>query len=168
MTNHTPGLGDVDAVSGGLDRGTTVGTTLPPVTDINFNPKPYQGPNRSFMVEAFDPWGDVIAEDAAQASVNTPPRARPLRTDEQNEVLGIFMDLLAGPTGDGAAKRARGEKPSWKIDPSHPAKALKHLGYEERYDAESGCHKNVHAAWRLLAEAYQDMVADGLIPVSPK
>lgn len=120
----------------------------------------------------FDPWGDLIAEHEASVDavllrapkINTPV----LRTDEQNEILGIFAQMLAGPLGDGGAKRARGEKPNWKVDPSHEAKARKHLDYEERYDHESGCHKYTHAACRLLMQAYQEMVADGLVPASPK
>lgn len=123
-----------------------------------------------------DPWEDLIKEheasvDQTLAAADPLAHVRRLRTNEQNEVLGIFCDLLAGPTGDGGNKRARGEKPSWKVDPSHEGKAFGHLDkerYPERYDAESGCHHYVHAAWRLLATAYQHMVEDGLIPGDPK
>ena len=101
--------------------------------------------------------------------VGVPPSPKHLRTDEQNEVLGIFTAMLALPTGDGGDKRARGEKPSWKVDPSHLGAAYRHLDpSRERYDADSGTHKYVHAAWRLLAVAYQEMVADGLVEPDPE
>lgn len=168
---------DVDATPGGLDTAPTVGATLLGVSDLtpggNRKARVIQRPAvvpSTFLVEAgevvpFDPWGDLIEEhDAVLApKANTPL----LRTDEQNEILGIFAQMLAGPLGDGGAKRARGEKPNWKVDPSHDAKARKHLDYVERYDHESGCHKYTHAACRLLMQAYQEMVADGLVPVSP-
>jgi len=95
---------------------------------------------------------------------------KPLRTAEQAEVLGTFNELLSGPTGDGGNKRARGEKPSWKIDTSHFGKALGHLDrYQkgEKFDKDSGCHPLVHVAWRLLAVAYQDMARTGVLPVEP-
>jgi hypothetical protein len=92
-----------------------------------------------------------------------------MRTAEQNEVLGTFLTLLEGPTGDGAAKRDRGEKPSWKVDTSHLAAAYRHLDpSRERYDEDSGTHKFVHAAWRLLAVAYQEMRDDGKLPEEPE
>jgi hypothetical protein len=92
-----------------------------------------------------------------------------MRTAEQNEVLGTFLTLLEGPTGDGGAKRGRGEKPSWKVDTSHLAAAYRHLDpSRERYDEDSGTHKFVHAAWRLLAVAHQEMREDGLLPEEPR
>lgn len=94
-----------------------------------------------------------------------------MRNAEQNEILGTFMDLLAGPTGDGGGKRAAGLKPLWKDDDSHLAAADRHRAYYEdgeRYDKDSGCHALVHAAWRCLAVAYQDMMEDGLIPENPR
>jgi len=93
-----------------------------------------------------------------------------MRTAEQNEVLGTFLTLLEGPTGDGGAKRGRGEKPSWKVDPSHRDAALRHIGRwwnGEQQDADSGCHPLVHAAWRLLAVAYQEVDAAGGTPEEP-
>lgn len=93
-----------------------------------------------------------------------------MRTGEQNEILGTFVDMLAGPTGDGGNKRARGEKPSWKVDKTHLRKGLGHLNRYlggEKVDADSGCHPLVHVAWRLLAVAYQDMAAEGLVPGNP-
>jgi hypothetical protein len=87
-----------------------------------------------------------------------------LRNAEQYEILGIYLDLLAQATGDGAAKRAAGTKPLWKDDPDHLAAAYRHLDpSRERYDKDSGAHKYVHGAWRLLGVAWQDMRADGLI-----
>ena len=94
-----------------------------------------------------------------------------MRNPEQNEILGAFVDMLTGPTGDGGNKRARGEKPLWKVDGSHYAAAHRHIErYEggEHADADSGCHPLVHAAWRLLAVAYQDLAAHGLIPGNPE
>jgi hypothetical protein len=85
------------------------------------------------------------------------------RNPEQNEILGAFLDLLAGPTGDGGTKRAAGEKPLWKVDQSHTAAAFRHIGYwaaGEKVDKDSGCHPLAHAAWRLLAVAYQETEAD--------
>lgn len=91
-----------------------------------------------------------------------------MRTAEQNEVLGTFLSLLEGATGDGAAKRARGEKPSWKVDRSHLAAAYRHLDpSREPYDEDSGLPKEVHAAWRLLAVAWQRMHDDGKLPAEP-
>ena len=91
-----------------------------------------------------------------------------MRTAEQCEVLGTFNEMLSAATGDGGAKRAAGTKPSWKVDTSHKAAAWRHLDpARERYDEDSGAHKNVHAAWRLLAVAWQEMRDDGLLPEEP-
>lgn len=90
---------------------------------------------------------------------------------EQHEILGAFNDILAGPTGDGGNKRAAGTKPLWKVDTSHAGAAWRHYNRwieGERVDAESGCHPLAHAAWRLLAIAYQEMRQDGLIPNDPE
>jgi hypothetical protein len=86
----------------------------------------------------------------------------PTRNAEQNEILGAFINLLEGPTGDGGAKRAAGVKANWKVDDSHEAAAFRHLGYwmdGERFDGDSGCHALAHAAWRLLAIAYRESEA---------
>lgn len=113
-----------------------------------------------------------ITEDYAKdifGSIWHGPKPKSLRTNEQNEILGIFANMLALPTGDGGNKRARGEKPSWKKDGSHLRAAYRHLDpSRDRYDEDSGTHKYVHAAWRLLAVAYQEMVQDGLIPGDPE
>jgi hypothetical protein len=107
---------------------------------------------------------------ATGGNVGAPPQYPPLRTSEQNEVLGIFMQMLAGPTGDGGNKRAAGTKVSWKIDPSHKAKGLGHLVRwlcGEKFDKDSGWHPLQHVAWRFLAIAYQEMAAAGNLPQEP-
>lgn len=86
----------------------------------------------------------------------------PTRNAEQNEILGAFVNLLEGPTGDGGVKRAAGIKPNWKDDDSHEAAAYRHISYwqnGEMVDKDSGCHPLAHAAWRLLAVAYQETQA---------
>ncbi len=96
-----------------------------------------------------------------------------MRTPELHEIEGAFADLLRGPSGDGANKRARGEKPHWKVD-THKDAMYRHLARWEKgqaYDADSGCHHLVHMAWRALAIAYQEMSAelpfDSPLPVEP-
>ena len=77
---------------------------------------------------------------------------------EQDELLAIFTDLLRGPTGDGGNKRARGDKPSWKVD-SHEGSFWSHVAKwkkGELVDEHSGSHPMVHVAWRALAIAYQE------------
>lgn len=90
--------------------------------------------------------------------------ARPLRATEQNEILGIFMDMLAGPTGDGGVKRFAGTKPHWKVD-DHFNRGMAHIeryvNDGERWDKDSGVNPLIHAAWRLLATAWQDDERDG-------
>jgi hypothetical protein len=93
-----------------------------------------------------------------------------VRTAEQNEILGTFLDMLSGPTGDGGTKRSAGTKPSWKVDGSHAAAAFRHVGYwlaGERKDKDSGVHPLIHAAWRLLAVAWQEDNAAGVHPAEP-
>lgn len=93
-----------------------------------------------------------------------------MRTPEQNEVIGTFVTLLEGPTGDGGAKRGAGLKPSWKIDQSHEGAFERHVARwreGELHDKDSGSHPLVHAAWRLLAIAYQELAAAGEIPTDP-
>jgi hypothetical protein len=75
--------------------------------------------------------------------------------------------MLEGPTGDGKAKRDAGTKPHWSIDPSHLRKGVGHLNKYlagDNVDPDSGCHPLVHAAWRLLAVAWQDMAAQDEAP----
>ena len=81
---------------------------------------------------------------------------------EQDEVIAIFSDMLRAPTGDGGRKRAYGEKVSWKYDTDHIRGLYSHLGKwanGERSDRDSGAHPLVHAAWRCLAIAWQEMNA---------
>jgi hypothetical protein len=93
------------------------------------------------------------------------------RNKEQHEIEGAFSDLLRSATADGGRKRAAGLKVNWKIDPSHPAAIDRHLDRwkaGERYDHDSGTHALVHVAWRCLAQAYQEMAADGLFEPNPQ
>lgn len=86
-----------------------------------------------------------------------------MRTPEQNEIIGAFAELLAGPTGDGARKRAAGLKAHWKVDAGHYAAAARHWDRwlaGETVDPDSGCHPLVHTAWRCLAIAYQETHPD--------
>lgn len=78
---------------------------------------------------------------------------------EQAEVLREFGKMLAQTSRDGGAKRRAGTKPSWKVDPSHLPAVFSHINkwfHGERSDADSGQHPFVHAAWRLLAIAWQE------------
>jgi hypothetical protein len=80
---------------------------------------------------------------------------------EQDEVLETFTELLRAVTQDGGRKRAKGDKVSWKVDPGHEAGLFSHLAKWKAgklIDEDSGTHPLVHAAWRCLAIAYQDMV----------
>ena len=80
-------------------------------------------------------------------------------SSEQNTVLGVFMRLLDSVTKDGGRKRAAGTKPPWYVDPSHEAAVWSHINawkHGELKDKDSGAHPCVHAAWRLLAIAYQE------------
>lgn len=107
----------------------------------------------------------LTAEDFAYPT--STPRPRCVRSPEQHEIEGAFLDVLRGPTGDGQTKRLRGEKPLWKYDPSHRAAMFRHLTRwieGDRYDGESSAHALAHMAWRALAIAYQEMSEDGLIP----
>ncbi len=75
---------------------------------------------------------------------------------EQEDVLARFMEELRKPTGDGAHKRSRNEKPPWYVDDSHMGAVFSHLTKYfrgETIDPDSGAHCLVHAGWRLLAIA---------------
>ena len=79
---------------------------------------------------------------------------------EQDDILREFVTLLSLPTADGGRKRAAGTKVNWKVDPDHLAAAYRHIQRYENgdiYDAESGAHALLHAGWRLIAKADQDM-----------
>jgi len=100
---------------------------------------------------------EKVAQDRLQVHEG-PLRGSRLVT-EQEDVLARFMAELRKPTGDGAQKRERSEKPPWYIDPSHEAAVFSHLmkwKKGELVDADSGAHPLVHAAWRLLAIACQE------------
>lgn len=67
--------------------------------------------------------------------------------------------MLSACTKDGGNKRKAGEKVDWRIDKDHRRGFYSHLyKYErgDREDEDSGAHPLVHAAWRLLAIAYQE------------
>lgn len=83
----------------------------------------------------------------------------PWTPTEPDEIIAEFTKLLRGPTGDGANKRQAGEKVSWKVDTGHTRAIFSHLGKwvdGETADAVSGCHPLAHAAWRCLAQAWQE------------
>jgi hypothetical protein len=79
---------------------------------------------------------------------------------EQSEITDEFSKMLRLATGDGANKRQRGEKPLWKVDPSHEAAMYRHLDQwegGELYSTDSGVHHLVSMAWRALAIAWREM-----------
>ena len=79
---------------------------------------------------------------------------------EQADVLEVFKALLGAVTRDGGRKRAQGTKPPWWRDDSHEAAIFSHLAKWKRghkTDPDSGTHPLVHAGWRCLAIAYQEM-----------
>lgn len=83
----------------------------------------------------------------------------PWTASEPDEIIDEFTTLLRMATGDGAAKRRAGEKPSWKVDDSHEGAIFSHLTKwkrGEKIDPDSGAHPLVHAAWRCLAIAWQE------------
>lgn len=85
--------------------------------------------------------------------------------NEREAVLNTFRAMLSLATGDGSKKRQAGLKPPWYRDPSHEAAVFSHLNkwkHGEKADPDSGVHPLVHAAWRLLAIAYQETV--GQVP----
>src|SRR5262245_61616905 len=84
---------------------------------------------------------------------------------EANEIIIEFMQLLRDATADGNEKRIAGEKPIWKVDPSHEAAIYSHLARwkrGEKIDPDSGAHPLVHLAWRALAIAWQEVNSGGL------
>lgn len=89
---------------------------------------------------------------------------------EPDEILDIFRGMLAEATGDGAAKRRAGTKPSWKVDTSHEAAVWSHISkwkHVELVDADSGAHPMVHVAWRALAIAWQETHATAVLAAHP-
>lgn len=78
---------------------------------------------------------------------------------ERYYVIKTFSDMLKAATGDGSVKRQRGEKPPWWRDDQHMPAVYSHFrkrAMGELTDPDSGAHPYVHAAWRLLAIAYQE------------
>jgi hypothetical protein len=89
---------------------------------------------------------------------------------ETDHILHVFHVLLTGPTGDGKTKRDAGLKEHWSTDPTHEGAAQRHIDRwleGETIDPDSGCHPLVHAAWRLLAVAYQELADRGEAPLPP-
>lgn len=77
-------------------------------------------------------------------------------TPEQFDLMGRFYELLWGPTGDGAAKRTRGEKEPWYTESptDHILAAERHMLASldgDGIDPDSGSPHLAHAAWRILA-----------------
>lgn len=80
-------------------------------------------------------------------------------SNEQAVVIAVFAEMLRAATGDGGRKRAAGLKPPWWRDGSHLPAVFSHFrkrALGELRDPDSGAHPYVHAAWRLLAIAYQE------------
>lgn len=78
---------------------------------------------------------------------------------ERYVILSTFHSMLKAATGDGSVKRQAGLKPPWYEDTSHEAAIWSHINkwkHGELFDADSGMHPLVHAAWRMLAIAYQE------------
>lgn len=117
------------------------------------------GPERT-VYHALAPWAFGSWHDLRE---EWPWLERDLRAREAQEVFQlrrIFTGYLDAVSADGQAKRARGLKPPWWRDPGHAEALERHLARwraGERRDADSGCHPLVHAAWRALALAYQEL-----------
>jgi hypothetical protein len=77
---------------------------------------------------------------------------------EQDVLMHVFCVMLWAATRDGGKKREAGTKVPWWRDESHMAAVWSHFRKRElgQMDENSGAHPYVHAAWRLLAEAYQE------------
>lgn len=81
---------------------------------------------------------------------------------EQTEVTELFATMLQACSSDGGKKLAAGTKVPWQIDTTHQAAVWSHFkrhAQGELIDPESGAHPYVHAAWRLLAIAWQETEA---------
>lgn len=73
--------------------------------------------------------------------------------------MEVFVLMLRGCTVDGGNKRAAGLKVPWWRDEEHMAAVWSHFRRREQgelRDPHSGAHPFVHAAWRMLAIAYQE------------
>ena len=78
---------------------------------------------------------------------------------EQDVVLRVFYEMLAGVTKDGGRKRAANLKPAWYVDETHEPALFSHLSkwkHGEKVDHDSGVNPLIHLAWRALAIAYQE------------
>ena len=78
---------------------------------------------------------------------------------EQQDIADAFAKLLKACTVDGGKKRAAGEKDPWDLDTTHEEHFWNHIAKWKRgelVDPDSGAHPLQHAAWRLLAIAYQE------------
>jgi len=79
---------------------------------------------------------------------------------EQDVLIDVFTSMLRAVTKDGGKKRAAGVKPPWWRDGAHEGAIFSHITKwkrGERMDPDSGAHPLVHAAWRCLAIAYQEV-----------
>lgn len=84
---------------------------------------------------------------------------------ELEDVLNRFAGELRLVMGDGANKRAAGQKPPWYEDDSHLASVFSHIAKYlkgEVVDADSGAHTLVHCAARCLLIALRET---GNVPV---
>ena len=94
---------------------------------------------------------------------------------EYLDALVRFNGLLRGPLGDGAAKRAVGQKLPWYIETpkSHLESLERHWdAYQagERRDPDSGCHPLQHRAVRgLMVAAHEtgNVPRDGVLLAPP-
>lgn len=78
------------------------------------------------------------------------------KESEPEQVTQIFVEMLRAVSNDGATKRHL--KEPWWRDSSHMAGVFSHFRRYfagELVDPDSGAHPLVHAAWRLLAIAWQ-------------
>jgi hypothetical protein len=78
---------------------------------------------------------------------------------EQDILMHVFCEMLWMATRDGGKNRAAGLKRPWWCDETHMAGVWSHFkkhAQGQLVDENSGAHPYVHAAWRLLAIAYQE------------
>ncbi len=103
--------------------------------------------------------GSACCDTDGWDGASLPPPAVAYDRTEQDVLLEVFADMLRSVTKDGGRKRAAGTKPPWWRDGSHEGAIFSHLTKwkrGERKDSDSGSHPLVHAAWRMLAIAYQE------------
>jgi hypothetical protein len=105
------------------------------------------------------------AVDAAREELYEREKSGSYWAEERRDLLNRFSEELSKASGDGSRKRQRGEKPPWYEDDSHEGAIFSHLTKWKRgelRDPDSGTHPLVHAAWRCLAIACQEL---GNVPV---